>query len=94
MLQRRMQLNDQFLSMDDFARLLHKQPSFGKVLREFVKENMLDKTVLLTPSSGKEREIPVFYYGAKKSKNFSFGENRHTKNRNPSQIPLAKDGVL
>lgn len=67
-----MQLNDQFLSMDDFARLLHKQPSFGKVLREFVKENMLDKTVLLTPSSGKEREIPVFYYGAKKSNRSSW----------------------
>ncbi len=66
MFQIKPQLDENFLGMDEFARLLHKQPSFGRVLREFVKTNMQNETIEIETPLGK-KEVPVFYYGAKKS---------------------------
>ncbi len=67
MFQRKIQLDDSFLSMSDFARLLHKQPVFSKVLREFVQANMQNETVEIENELGNKETIPVFYYGQKKA---------------------------
>lgn len=61
------QLNNNFISMNEFASLLHKQPSFGKVLRKYFEQHMLDELIEITTNSGKTRKIPVFHYGVKKS---------------------------